>query len=343
MPMSSSRSGPIVPLYHPTSILLVDDNTDFLRSLQLVLKSQFECFAFASADEAIKFIRSEPSGLTGFTASLGPEPLSAMEHIRDPAERLLHLKVSQLPRLFADTSRFARSSVLVADNAMPGMSGLEMLESLRDVPMRKLLLSGTADEGMVRQALGSGLIDAFYPKHHPALHDGLMCQLRALQLEFFAGVTEPFQPALATGDTRFLQDETIREVFAKFVVERGIVEHCVLMQPPGILGLDDHGNAAILLIVDDDYRQASFEIAQAEGAPPALLRQLIGLQSLAVFPTLSGFYAREVEDNWGQFIWPSVALADDRWQVATIDEPDVVRKVCGRIACHADYTKRRLN
>jgi len=340
---SSPMSGFVVPLYHPTSILLVDDNVEFVRSLRLVLESGFECFAFHSAAEAIEFIRSEPLKLGDFVLPSAPESETAMEHIKDREQRLLHLRVARLPKLFADKSRFVRTSVVVADNAMPGMSGLDMLEALRDVPVRKVLLSGMVEDQVARKALSSGLIDAFFPKQDPCLHDGLIAHLRRLQIDFFLRVTQPFQPALASGDTRFLHDLAFHDVFARFVNQRGIIEHCVLMQPPGILGLDEDGNPAILLVADDDYRQASFEIAQAEGAPVALLRQLVGLQTLAVFPTPSGFYSREMEASWSQYVWPSVALGEQSWQVATIDEPEIVRQVCGSIASYAEHRQRKFN
>ena len=333
----------VVPLYHPTSILLVDDNEDFLHSMKLVLQPGFECFVFQHASDAIQFVRSRPVLLHQARLESSEETDAAMEHIRDPVERRLHIEVSRLPKVFADRSRFARASVLVADNAMPGMSGLDMLDALKDAPMRKLLLSGMVDEQEALNAINSGLIDAYYPKHHPALHDALAGHLRTLQFEFFRQLTRPFEPALANGDARFLSDQSFREAFDRFAIEYRIIEHCVLMQPPGILGLDESGNPVIMLVADDDYRQASFEIAQAEGAPHGLLRCLINSQTLAAFPTRTGFYSRSLEPHWNQYVWPSQGFGGDGWRYAIIDEPDVVRQVCSEVASYAEHRQRRLN
>ena len=341
--MLKHMPGPVVPLYHPTSVLLVDDNADFLRSMQLVLQSAFECFAFRRPAEAISFVRAESPLLTELQPPVGLEADSDMEHIRDPEARSVHLRVSRLPRLFANKSRFARTSVLVTDYVMPEISGLQMLESIRDLPMRKVLLSGLDDDDLGRRAVETGLVDAFYPKHHPHLHDNLAELIKTLQFNFFLGVTRPFQSALATGDARFLNEKAFRQVFNRFVAERNIIEHCVLMQPPGILGLNENGACSILLVADEDYRQASFEIAQAEGAPVALLRHLISPDGLAVFPTRTGFYSREIEASWRQFIWPSVEVGQSGLRVATIDDPVVVGRVCNSVASYAEHRHRRLN
>jgi CheY-like chemotaxis protein len=345
MLMPPLKSDPVVPLFHPTSILLVDDDQQFLRALRLALGDGFDCLTFASAFEAINFIQAEQAWLSELLAppASGTEAEAMMEHIKDPAERLLHVKMSRLPRLFADRSRFGRASVLVGDKRMPGMGCLDTLEQLRGQPLRKLLLSAALEDGTANRALEAGLIDACFSKDHPAIRDTLAAHLRDLQFGYFRQLTQPFAAALHSPDTRFLQHRCFAAVFADFVVKQRIIEHCVLMHPPGILGLDEDGNPAILLVADEDYRQASFEIAEAEGAPVALLSQLINPRNLAVFPTRSGFYSRQMQGSWEQFVWPSVAVGESGLQSATISEPEVVRRVCGKVASFAEHRKQLLN
>ena len=333
----------IVPLYHPTTVLLVDDNEDFLRSLKLVLGPGFQCFSFQTAQQAIDYVRDETQQSKDLLSDVDLAAADTFEHIRDPDERRLHFKFSRLPQVFADEGRFGKSSVIVADHAMPGMTGVAMLEAMRDLPLRKLLLSGAADDQIVVQAFNSGLIDAFYPKHHPALHDALADHLLKLQFEYFRDLTSPFDLALASPDARFLSAAGFADTFRRFVSDYQIIEYCVLMDPPGVFGLDDAGNPAILLVVDADFQQASFEIAQAELAPTGLLRCLLDGSVIAVFPTANGFYTREMEPHWRQFIWPGRAIADSGWRCTVIDEPEVIRRVCRSVTSYAAYRQRRLS
>ena len=333
MTRSSSATRPVVPLYHPTSILLVDDDQVSLTRMQHVLKDGFECLAFQRAADALAFIRSRPAA--------PPMPAAChdagMEHIRDPAERQLHRQVSRFPRVFADQSRFARASVVITGEALQGMSGLDLLEALRGTPISKLLVSGIAQAASAMQALDAGLADAIAP------HEDIAEPLQRLQIDYFRRLMQPFEPALTHGDARFIRNPAFAVVFTRFVERYKVIEHCVLMQPPGILGLDASGNRHILLVADDDYRQASFEIALAEGAPPQLLRCLLHAKSLAVFPTINGFYSRQVETCWSHYVWPSECLGAAGWRWAVINKPDVVQRVCDQVASYAAHRQQRLN
>ena len=330
----------LLPLYHPTSILLVDGNADFLRSMMSTLEATFSCLAFHTAQDAIAYIRSERRLLEHPRMTADATPLGTMEHIRDLDQRLMHLRASRLPRVFSDEGRFGMTSVIVADLSM---SGLAMLEAVRDTPLRKIMLSGIADTALAESALQNGLIDAFCAKQDPSLYDSLTRQLRRLQFDYFRGLTHSIQPALTRADTRFLDDQVVQDAFLDFVADNNIIEYCACMYPPGILGLDEEGNPAIMLVVDGDYLQASFEIAHAERAPTELLRTLIRNDAIPVFPTHSGFYASGLEIDWRDCVWQSRQLGASGWQSAIIDEPAIARMVCGPIAPYARYRNRRLN
>lgn len=342
MPIPALKSSPVVPLYHPTSIILVDNDPSACGTLREALGDSLECLCFARAEAALEFVEAERADLSRMIPACAPEADNPMEHIKDPAERVLHRYVARLPRLFADNARFGRASVLVLNDRMAGPPEFERLQALRDQPLRRVLLGGQAAENGPRRALEEGCIDAHLPEPCTTLDLDLAEHLRVLQFGYFQRLTKPLAPALHSPDTRFLHNAGFPEVFAEFVLKHGVIEHCVLMHPPGILGIDQFGRPAILLVADEDYRQASFEIAQAEGAPVALLGQLMSAQRLAVFPTSSGFYAREMKAAWQQFIWPSSPLGDTGLQVATICAPEVITRVCGKVVSFAEHL-RRLN
>ncbi len=267
-------------------------------------------------------------------------PAGTLEHIRDPGERALHLKASRLPRVFSDSNRFGRTSVIAASSTQ---ASLDILHDMRDAPLRKLLLAPSADDAVAKQALHEGLVDAVQDGHPAQSDTALTDLLLKMQMDFFRNLTSPIEPVLARADTRFLQDPAVRAAFADFATEHAIIEHCACMHPPGILGLDVAGNAALMIVVDDDYRQASFEIAHAEGAPTELLRQLAHGDTLAVFPTANGFYAADLAVNWRDCLWPGRKLGDNGWTSAVIDEPEATRIVCGSIASYDSYRRRRLS
>ena len=343
MIMTRTSITEVLPLYHPTRILLVDDDTDFLGRMSTQLRSRFQCVCVSTAQRAIDYVRAESAQSKDRLPSADPQDADAMEHIPDRSQRILHCQLSRLTQVFADESRFGTTSVIVANHSMSDMSGAAMLDSLRDLPLCKIFLPDERGLPSAVEAQRAGLIDAYLPKQHPALPDALADHLQRSQFEFFRELTRLFEPALASPEAGFLAAAGFRDAFQRFVFDYQIIEYCVLLDPPGILGLDDAGRPAILLVVDEDFQQASFEIAQAERAPTELLRCLIDGKSIAVFPTANGFYARTMERTWRQFVWPGQPLGDGGLRCAVIDEPDVIRRVCGTVASYANYRNRRLS
>ncbi len=340
MPRQLMDHDQVLPLYHPTSVLLVGDDVDCLHAMTLRLQRQFQCFACRTPREAIAIVRSQgpavPPGL--FDGAIGPP--GTLEYIRDPDQRALHLEASRLPRVFADASRFSRTSVIVAGHSQPALA---MLAELGDLPLRKLVVSDAAEEAMAAPALRDGLIDAICCKRDEAFHVTLAAQLHRLQRAYFRDLTSPFAAALSRADTRFLLAPALQAAFDVFAAEHAIIEYCACMHPPGILGLDDDGNPAMLILVDDDYRQAAFEIAHAERAPTALLQRLAHGNSIAVFPTDTGFYAQGLAIDWRDCLAPSRPLGEHGLRYAVVDEPEVIGKVCGAVASYASYRGRALS
>ncbi len=333
---------PLVPLYHPTSVVLIDDDPAFLHAMTMQLQGDVQCFAFRKAGEALAHIRKQQLEFDAAQAAESAAPLGAMEHIRDPAERALHLKASRLPRVFADGGRFGKTSVIVTDPAEAGIEGPSVLEELRQSPLRKLLVSDRIDHRHAGRVVSDGLVNAMCRKDSHDFFATLADRLYRLQLDFFRELTRPIEPVLAQADTRFLLDAAVSKAFRAFVADYAIIEHCACMHPPGILGLDRSGNPVLMIVVDDDYRQASFEIAHAERAPTELLRRLASGTTIAVFPTRNGFYASGLTVDWRDCLWESRKLGDQGWMSAIIDEPEVARIVCGSIASYDSY-RRRMN
>ncbi len=325
---------PVAPLYHPTSVVLVDDDPDFLHALVMRLRGAFQCVAFRSVDDAVAHVRGQWRGHDVPFAADAMAPPGTLEYIRDPVERALHLQASRLPRVFADASRFARASVIVAD---PALTDLGALHALSDPPLRKLLLPEAGPDSR------AGLTETVLSRKSAGITETITDHLHRLQLEFFRALTGPIEPALIRADARFLLDPAVRDAFAGFVADHAIIEYCACLHPPGILGLDRAGNPSLMIVVDDDYRQASFEIAHAEGAPTELLRRLARGDAIAVFPTANGFYVRGLAGDWRDHLWQGRKLGDNGWMSATIDEPEVARMVCGSIASYDSYRRRRLN
>ena len=77
---------------------------------------------------------------------------------------LIRLDLNVLEQEIKHIDRFKRISAMLVNYAMPTMNGLEFCAQLTDRDVRRVLLTGVADEKTAVQAFDAGLIDHYLPK-----------------------------------------------------------------------------------------------------------------------------------------------------------------------------------
>jgi CheY-like chemotaxis protein len=325
------------PYYHPASILLVDDDLSFLESLRFFFGERFNCLTFQRPSEAIAYLKSiAPDAYTA------PDYVMPMHGAVDqfdaaPGDVILQMRTTQISRIFSNPARFKIPSVVVVDYAMPGMTGIEFLQQIRHLPLRRLMLTGRADERTAIDAFNDGLIDSFFMKQEADLPEAISRRIDLLQKEFFAQRTTALQSMLATA-LPFSVDPDFAAAFETISGHHKIVEYCVVTDPPGVLGLRADGSQTFFLIVDADYTRAAVEIAHAEGAPPELIELLQKGEAVALFPTPNGFFRASMAKSWKRFVLPSSPVAGQRtWRCAVVEKPSDVGIGLATYASYDDF------
>jgi CheY-like chemotaxis protein len=307
------------PYYHPTSILVVDDDASFLQSFRFFYGDRFNCLSFQRPGEALTYLNSIPAWAPA--RPLAPAHGSIDPVDFEPGDLVLQLKAGTLADVFADAGRFGLPSVAVVDYSMPGMTGIEFLEKVRDLPIRRLMLTGRADERTAIDAFNAGTIDSFFMKHEPNLTEVLASKIEKLQHRFFAEQTNTLASVLSLA-APFMSDPVFLETFLRESQRLGVIEYCVLTEPPGVLGRRADGKSVFLHVVDDDHRNAAIEIASEEDAPSELLDVLRQGNHAGLFPTANGFYSRSMASIWRSCVWPYTRVAgSQRFSVALVEEP----------------------
>lgn len=309
------------PYYHPTSVLVVDDDASFLQSFRFFFGDRFNCVSFQRPGDALAYLRAIAP-----TVWTPPRPLAPAQGAIDPVDFepgdvVLQLKVGTPADVFADAGRFQLPSVAVVDYSMPGMTGIEFLERVRDLPIRRLMLTGRADERTAIDAFNAGTIDLFFMKHEPNLTEVLAGKIEALQAKFFAERTSTLASVLGLA-APFVADPAFVKSFEAERQRLGVVEYRVVTEPPGVLGLRADGRPVFLHVVDDDHRNAALEIAAEEDAPSELLDVLRQGEHVGLFPTANGFYSRSMAGAWRTCLWRRTEVAgSERFSMAIVDDP----------------------
>ena len=286
------------PLYHPTSILLVDDNPRFLSTFRLQIRTRTPLYTFESALQALESLEAQ--------ADMGRlEPDDAMRRLSDP-------------------KRFELCATLIVDHDMPEMTGLEMCRRLANRPINRILLTGKVDESHAVEAFNQGLIHRFVRKSDPEVGARINEYLGDLNRDYFRRLTTPYTPPGEHDTLALFYTEGLARAVDRLYERLRLVEHYYVAQPPGLLLLDDKGKAWLMLLFPRGEAKVHLEIAESENAPEALLRALEQGDRVPFFPSSDGYFRKEWADDWERYLHPGQALEGVAGARYVLLEPEAV-------------------
>lgn len=315
----------MTPFYHPTSILVLDDDPLFLESLDFQFSEEVSCQTFTRPDAALEHLRAQASQHPNFARYFREVSDTDADSQMRFGDLLLRLQLSELRSIIDDQARQQRVSVAIVDYDMPKMTGVEFSRAIRDLPVKIILLTGKAGLETAIGAFNEGVIDCFLQKQDSSVSYALRREIRRLQTEYFVETSAPLQSALAMQKPSFLNDPIFLELFREVSEKYGIVEHYICSAPPGVMMRDADGSEFFLLISDSETADSLREAAESSGAPDDMVELMRTRQVHAWFPTQTGLYHPDYQSNWTRFTWPAHALPGPRkWSYSFIPRTDTV-------------------
>jgi CheY-like chemotaxis protein len=280
------------PLFNrPGTIVFVDDDPDYLEMLALVLPRHWHVKLFLRPAECVHYLQQEPP----FWEADAWNQQQLIERWREGKPLIQQI----LGYWSKYTERYSLTRVCVVDFSMPGKDGLEMLTELQDWPGSRILLTGQADEQVAVRAFNRGLIDQFIPKQEPDISRRLIDAVQALLATPHARHAQTWRVTLSPEQNALLRAPAVDAELTAFAASHWI-EHVVIGQPFGVLGMNAAGRVSWLQLETRDGLPALAELADVEGLPPAgrddiragrklanlELRQALGLPQVELAPTI---------------------------------------------------------
>ncbi|NJN53057.1 MAG: response regulator [Gammaproteobacteria bacterium] len=218
------------------------------------------------------------------------------------------------------TDRFKRTSVVIVDYDMPQMNGLEFCRDIADRSVKKVMLTGAADEKIAVQAFNSGLIDRYISKNSTATLDMVVAFAHDLQRAYFFDQQRILQTTISLEPPAFLSDEVVGDWITRLRAEHGYVEHYLVGDPTGLIMLTADGELSLLMILQEDDVVRAIDAAEQYGAPPGVLRELRERRKLAYFYDIPD--PSRPEAAWRDYLHNAARVrgAEDFW-LALIPAP----------------------
>lgn len=322
----------ITPYFHPTTIVFADDNTSFLESISLSLPAHLTFKAFSRAAPAEAYLNSLTE-LPDLPSRCIRQTLNAQ------AQPVLTFDLDEVEREISNPARFERVSVVVIDFSMPDRDGIEMARALKHLPVKKLLLTGVADEKVAVAAFNEGIIDRFVRKNEGESLGDSTPEIEALTVSYFEQYVDRLVAGVNAMSPGFLNSEPVAARVNALLQDKGAVEHYLVNDPPGLLMLDMNGRPTRIAIASRSAREQQLAYAKQHSAPKTLQKQLREGRAL-------GFFAEPVESYFGErYPWrdnivAAEPIADGDWSIAVIDDApadvDFDRERC----CYGTYLRK---
>lgn len=254
----------ISSVFHPTTIVFVDDRWFFLKAIDMELDPAMSTRGFLDPQKAIEFVKQHCHQNYSLTKKEQCENQG-----RDYSKNKLY-----------DPNRFCVPTVVVVDEYMPGIDGLSLCGLLQDCPIKTIVLTDGFKEERVMDAYENGSIDYFISRGRSDFGESLNRALLTFQQEYFLqNFPIAFDDLLPHSSC--LSDPLFIQMFQEVCKKYGIVEYYLLEDHHSFLLFNEEGHkwwlfTATISDIDDCYK-----IAKHNDAPSYIVSQLAQYKTLA--------------------------------------------------------------
>lgn len=302
----------MVCLYHPTSVFLVDDNRNFLETIELILSSHYNVQTCTNPERALTLFKTYHDDINKnvFTLISDDDSDTAANHRFD-------LELGNLFHLVYEKKRFDSMSVVVVDYAMPEMHGIEFCRRIKDRKIHKIMLTAEDDKSMAIQAFNDGLIDRFILKDDPQLQVKLVEAIDELQKQYFECLSKPIMGSIAGQLHSLFSDIDYKKLFNRVYHEKNAVEYYMVDAYGSFLFLDSGANPTWLIMRDKKALDEQLLLLNDYDVPAEIMESLKKQESMLCL--VSEVDYKQSLDYWIQHVYP-VQKLNGNYYYALVDD-----------------------
>lgn len=322
--------------YHPTTIVFIDDNQNFLQNVRLELDCTKAVYRFFNDPlAALKMLESyQIDQLFSFCTERDLEEEA-------PDRPIVKIDLRKIHHKSHDPRRFEQISTLVIDYAMPQLNGLELCKKLHHLPYKKIMLTCEADEKLAVQAFNEGLIDSFVRKDTPNFSIVINNAIRDMQIKYFQDSSQPIANYLRKTEYQslFLYDLAFKNFFDQTYNSLQATEYYLMDNSGSFMFLDINAIPSWLAVKNSTDMHACAEFAAFDKTPPEITLALKKRTQIPYFHTDQELDNTSAPD-WGHFMHPAQELDGslDIYSYAIITDPKKYK--IGKVLSFAKYCEK---
>lgn len=222
--------------YHPAQVLFLDDDLSFIKSFQMLDNSVIKTFVTDKPNLALDLINRQSQEIT---------PLDFLYYPEEEKDSNL-ITIFDIPsfhkKILNSVNHHQKIIAAFIDYDMPSMNGLAFCNIVNNQDVKKILLTGYADEKIAVNAFNQRLIDFYINKTNLNLLELVESLINQSALDYFCSVSEKLSIVFPEDSYIFniLNHEIFYNQFQKLVNELNITEYYLIDQFGSFILLNNH-------------------------------------------------------------------------------------------------------
>jgi CheY-like chemotaxis protein len=252
--------------YFNTSVLLLDDSQSFLDNLKLRLHN-FNTKGTTSPEEALMLIKKNDE-----TEIFKRNFLYKQSDKDESTDQ--DLDINFIQKEILNLNKSEHFSIVVVDYDMPEMNGAIFCEKIKNNQIKKIMLTGQADEQVAVSLFNCGNIHKFIRKNATTMIDELTKAITELQQCYFFDTTRGFLEILSSNNDCILSQNEFSTIFKSLKEKHNIVEYYLMDKQGSFIMLDADKNKYYFTAVSENKFNDFYQIALDNRGEPTLLQEL---------------------------------------------------------------------
>ena len=285
--------------YYPSTWLWVDDDKTALNTMKLVFGEKNAILPFQSARQCLDYLSTYKSPLSQHSFL---KSITDHENYGILQKTPIDFDVTALSNLVEDSKRHEEITVMVIDYHMPEMDGFALAEAAQNIPAKKILLTGKAQESEAIIGFNRNLIQRFVQKAEEKMTAKLTSYLEELTVQYFEKLTFPLLSYLEAEAVLPQSDPVFIKFFESYQKENNIKEYYLIDKQGSLLCVDSQNNRFCLAIQSSPGIDNWLSLYTDETSPDVNLTPIKERKKIPFFG--AGKEAWQVEtDKWPQHFY----------------------------------------
>ena len=324
--------------FHPTRVILIDDDHEFFDNLHNSLSSDHASYQYFNNPEAAIHYLNE-------VYKPNPFPNRYIEAIDEDKweHRRLDVNVWDTHHEVYRPERFEEISVVVVDHSMGDVTGIEVCRQITDPNIQKILLTGMTDQEIAIRAFNEGVIHHYIRKQDPDMAAQLNQAIESAQWRYFNKLSEVTLKAITSDDlvNPAIVDPNFQNFFKELVKQHGFSEAYLCEAMGSYVFVTEDGTSHGLVVNNADQLEVSSESAEALNVDATLLEDLKNRKKMMAYHSRHGTFEPPAEE-WQNHVYSPQILQGKRENYYYVFTPNLFDIDLSRVLPFGDYKAGRM-